>query len=154
MATDKARERIEKEQDLRTQEFTIRSNQSSSSSPSARSRRSAPITAATADERADIAGQFDKAKQELTRTSTATALLSCAPRRPGCVKDLATHTVGTVDFAGTILMTLVPQNEDMLAEVWVSNQDVGFVAPRAGREDQAHAFTFQKYGMLQGRCAR
>lgn len=29
----------------------------------------------------------------------------------------------------TIQMTLVPQNKDMLAEVWVSNQDVGFVRP-------------------------
>lgn len=31
------------------------------------------------------------------------------------VKDLATHTIGTVAAPGTILMTLVPQGEDMLA---------------------------------------
>lgn len=52
---------------------------------------------------------------------------------------------------GTILMTLVPQNEDMLAEVWVSNQDVGFVRPGQDVKIKLTAFTFQKYGMLEGK---
>jgi HlyD family secretion protein len=48
-------------------------------------------------------------------------------------------------------MTLVPQNEDMLAEVWVSNQDVGFVRPGQDVKIKLTAFTFQKYGMLEGK---
>ena len=45
----------------------------------------------------------------------------------GVVKDLATHTGGTVVQPGTILLTLVPKDEILRAEVWVTNEDIGFV---------------------------
>ena len=151
MATDKTRERIEREQDLRTQEFTIRSNQSLIEQSE---RKIAQITAdyrrQLQTERVDIAGQFDKARQELTKNERRFDLLELRAPQGGMVKDLATHTIGTVAAPGTILMTLVPQNEDMLAEVWVSNQDVGFVRPGQDVKLKLTAFTFQKYGMLEG----
>jgi HlyD family secretion protein len=151
MATDKARERIEKEQDLRTQEFTIQSNRSLIEQSE---RKIAQITAdyrrQLQTERVDIAGQFDKAKQDLTKNEHRFGLLELRAPQGGMVKDLATHTVGTVTSPGTILMTLVPQNEDMLAEVWVSNQDVGFVRSGQDVKIKLTAFTFQKYGMLEG----
>jgi hemolysin D len=151
MATDKTRERIEKEQDLRTQEFTIRSNQSLIEQSE---RKIAQITAdyrrQLQTERVDIAGQFDKARQELTKNQRRFDLLELRAPQGGMVKDLATHTIGTVAAPGTILMTLVPQDEDMLAEVWVSNQDVGFVRPGQDVKLKLTAFTFQKYGMLEG----
>ena len=48
-------------------------------------------------------------------------------------------------------MTLVPENDKLVAEVWVSNQDVGFV--RAGQEAKLKlaTFQFQKYGLMQGK---
>lgn len=151
MATDKARERIEKEQDLRTQEFTIRSNNSLIEQSE---RKIAQITAdyrrQLLTERVDVTGQLDKAKQELTKHEHRFDLLELRAPQAGMVKDLATHTVGTVASPGTILMTLVPRNEDMLAEVWVSNQDVGFVRPGQDVKIKLTAFTFQKYGMLAG----
>ena len=51
---------------------------------------------------------------------------------------------------GTVVLTLVPQNEQLLAEVWVSNEDAGFV--RAGQTVKVKlaAYLFQKYGMLDG----
>jgi HlyD family secretion protein len=66
------------------------------------------------------------------------------------VKDLATHTPGTVAAPGTILMTLVPKDETLRAEVWISNDDVGFVRPRQEAKLKLAAFTFQKYGMIDG----
>ena len=45
------------------------------------------------------------------------------------VKDLATHTAGTVVSPGTVLLTMVPHDEPLQAEVWVSNLDAGFVRP-------------------------
>jgi len=55
---------------------------------------------------------------------------------------------------GTILMTLVPANEPLRAEVWVANEDAGFV--RAGQEAKLKlaAFQFQKYGMAKGTVAQ
>ena len=66
------------------------------------------------------------------------------------VKDLATHTAGTVAAPGTILMTLVPKDEVLRAEVWVSNDDIGFVRPRQAVKIKLAAFQFQKYGMIDG----
>lgn len=152
MVTDKQRERIEKEQDLRTQEFTIRSNQALIEQSE---RRLAQITAdyrrSLQTERVETAAQFEKARQDLAKHEHRQGLLELRAPQPGVVKDLATHTAGTVASPGTILMTLVPENDTMLAEVWVSNQDVGFVRPGQDVKLKLAAFQFQKYGMIEGR---
>ncbi len=49
------------------------------------------------------------------------------------MKDLAKHTPGTVVAPGTILLTLVPHDEPLVAEVWVGNADAGFVLAEQGR---------------------
>jgi hypothetical protein len=36
------------------------------------------------------------------------------------------HIAGTVAASGTILVTLLPEREELVAEVWFSNEDVGF----------------------------
>jgi HlyD family secretion protein len=47
-------------------------------------------------------------------------------------------------------MTLVPKDEILRAEVWVKNDDIGFVRERQPVKVKLAAFTFQKYGMLEG----
>ncbi|HEX5337936.1 MAG TPA: HlyD family type I secretion periplasmic adaptor subunit [Gallionella sp.] len=172
MATDKARERIEKEQDLKSQEYLIQSAQASLAQST---RKLAQITAdyrrQLQAERADIDDKLDKAQGELTKHRYRRALHELkAPqecggnaaqqpdtRRPspgGCiVKDLATHTVGTVISPGTILMTLVPSDEILRAEVWVGNQDVGFIHTGEPVKIKFAAYQFQKYGMVEGQVA-
>jgi HlyD family secretion protein len=152
MYTDKQRERIEKEQDLRTQEFTMQSNQSLIDQSERK------IEQITADyrrqlqtDRVEIAAQFEKAEQELAKNEHRAGLLELRATEPGVVKDLATHTIGTVASPGTILMTLVPEGDDMLAEIWVSNEDVGFVRPGQDVKLKMAAFQFQKYGMVEGK---
>ena len=101
-------------------------------------------------ERVDVAAQYEKLRQELAKHEHRHQLLELRAPQAGTVKDLATHTAGTVTMPGTILMTLVPSSEQLLAEVWVSNQDVGFV--RAGQPVKLKlaAFQFTKYGMVEG----
>jgi HlyD family secretion protein len=48
-------------------------------------------------------------------------------------------------------MTLVPEGDVLIAEVWVSNQDVGFVRAGQPAKLKLAAFQFQKYGMLEGK---
>ena len=64
------------------------------------------------------------------------------------MKDLATHTPGTVVAPGTILLTLVPHDEPLVAEVWVGNIDAGFVQYNQKARVKLAAYPFQKYGML------
>ena len=47
-------------------------------------------------------------------------------------------------------MTLVPRDETLIAEVWVGNQDVGFVRPGQPVKVKLAPFQFQKYGMVEG----
>jgi len=155
MAADKARERIEREQDLRTQKFIIRSNEALiAQSEQKIAQIRADYRRQLQTEQVDIAAQFDKAHQELTKHEHRHRLLELRAPQSGEVKDLATHTVGTVASPGTILMTLVPQNEPLRAEVWVSNEDVGFVRPGQGVKLKLATFQFQKYGMLEGTVRR
>ena len=155
MATDKARERIEKEQDLRSQEFVIRSN------ASVIEQSEKKILQLTADyrrqlqaERTDTAVQLEKARQELAKVEHRQRLLELKAPQAGVIKDLATHTPGTVVSPGTILMTLVPQGETLRAEVWVSNQDIGFVKVGQPVKVKLAAYPFQKYGMVDARVAQ
>jgi hemolysin D len=149
--TDKQRERIEKEQDLRAQEYTIRSNLALiEQSEGKMAQISADYRRQLQTERVEIAAQFEKARQELAKLEHRHQLLELRAPQAGTVKDLATHTVGTVTMPGTILMTLVPQSEQLLAEVWVSNQDVGFVRPGQPVKLKVAAFQFTKYGMVEG----
>ena len=154
MANDKARERIEKEQDLKSQEHIIQSAQASLTQSS---RRLAQITAdyrrQLQTERADIEDKLDKSQGELTKQQYRRNLHELKAPQDGIVKDLATHTAGTVISPGTILMTLVPNGEILRAEVWVGNQDVGFIHTGEPVKIKLAAYQFQKYGMVEGRVA-
>jgi HlyD family secretion protein len=152
--TDKQRERIEKEQDLRTQEATIRSSEALIEQSQAK------IAQITADyrrqlqaERIETAAQLEKAVQELAKQAHRRELLELRAPQAGIVKDLATHTSGTVAAPGTILMTLVPEGDRLVAEVWVSNDDVGFIHAGQKARLKLAAFQFQKYGLLEGKVS-
>jgi HlyD family secretion protein len=151
IATDKRRERIEKEQDLRAQEFIIRANEALiAQSESKLEQISADYRRQLESERVEVATQLEKAGQELARHEHRQGRLELRAPADGIVKDLATHTAGTVAAPGTILMTLVPEDETLVAEVWVGNQDVGFVRPGQAAKIKLAPFQFQKYGMVEG----
>ncbi len=77
--------------------------------------------------------------------------LSLKAPQAGIIKDLATHTPGTVVSPGTVLMTLVPNNEALQAEVWLKNEDAGFVHQHQAVKVKLAAYPFQKYGMVDGK---
>lgn len=154
MFTDKQRERIEKERDLKAQEAAIASARATIAQEE---KKIAQITAdyrrQLQTERVEIAAQAAKAAQELAKQAHRNEYLELRAPQDGVVKDLATHTIGTVTSPGTILMTLVPKDEILRAEVWVKNDDVGFVREGQPAKIKLAAFTFQKYGMLDGAVA-
>ncbi len=155
MYTDKQRERIEREQDLRAQESVIASARSTIAQEEKKiAQIAADYRRQLQTERVDIAAQLEKASQELAKQEHRQEYLELRASQDGVVKDLATHTVGTVTSPGTILMTLVPKDEILRAEVWVKNDDIGFVRETQAAKIKLAAFTFQKYGMLQGEVAR
>jgi HlyD family secretion protein len=151
MGSDKRRERIEKEQELKTQLHVIESARASTLQSEKK------LTQIETDyrrqlhaERNETQAAVDKLGQEIAKQAHRKDLLELKASESGVVKDLATHTAGTVVQPGTVMLTLVPQDETLRAEVWVSNDDIGFV--HAGQKVRLKfaAFSFQKYGMAEG----
>jgi hemolysin D len=151
MASDKRRERIEKEQELRTQEQIIESARASMQQSEKKLLQIASdYRRQLHTERNDIEGQADKLAQEVAKQAHRKSLMELRATQDGTVKDLATHTAGTVVQPGTVLLTLVPREEALSAEVWVSNEDIGFVRKGQAVKLKCVAFPFQKYGMMDG----
>lgn len=150
-ATDKHRERQERENELISQEYVTQSARAEIE------RAEKQIVQIKADykrrlqtERVETMAKLTAVEQELAKEDHRYKLLELMAPQDGIVKDLATHTIGTVVSTGTIMMNLVPKHEELQAEVWIDNQDIGFVEPGMMSKIKLNTFTFQKYGMLDG----
>lgn len=152
MVLDKQRERIEKEQDLHAQEYTAQSLQSSIMQSQRRlSQIKSDYRQKLEAEHVSIYADYQKLQQEWAKQQHKNSLLEIKAPHDGIVKDLATHTPGTVVSPGMVLMTLIPNNEELQAEVWVKNEDAGFVHPGQNVKLKLSAYPFQKYGMVDGK---
>ena len=155
MYSEKQRERIEKEQDLKSQEHAIAGARATIAQSEKRlAQIGADYRRGLQAERAEAAPQAERLREELAKQQHRHGLLELRAPHGGTVKDLATHTPGTVVAPGTILMTIVPVGEKLRAEVWVSNDDIGFVHVAQRAKIKLASFQFQKYGMLQGSVAQ
>jgi hemolysin D len=148
---DKTRERIEKEQELKAQTHEVASLRATIEQSR---KKLAQITSIYRQqlqiERAEANAQRLKLELELGKQTYRSGLMELKAPHDGIVKDLATHTVGTVVSPGTILMTLVPINDPVKAEVWVADVDAGFVEVGQAVMLKIGAFPFNKYGMAKG----
>ncbi|MEW6589865.1 MAG: HlyD family type I secretion periplasmic adaptor subunit [Pseudomonadota bacterium] len=148
---EKERDRIEKEQDLRAQASAADSLRAS---VQASQKRLAQITSnyrsELQNERVETESQYLKVREEWAKISHKVRLLELRAPQVGIVKDLATHTRGTVVSPGTVLMTIVPHEDPLQVEVFVKNEDVGFVRPDQRVKVKLSAYPFQKYGMIEG----
>ncbi len=103
------------------------------------------------NERVEANGEYQKLTQDLAKQTHRSQLLELKAPQAGIVKDLATHTVGTVVSTGTVLLSIVPEAEPLVAEVLIRHDDVGFVHPHQAVKLKLAAYPFQKYGLLDGK---
>lgn len=151
MLLDKQRDRIEKEQDLAAQQFAIASLRAQVSQGQKRiAQMQSNYRQGLQNERVEADAQRHRLQQEWDKHSHRHALLELRAPQDGTVKDLATRTIGSVVSAGTVLMTVVPANEPLQAEVWVANQDAGFVLPGQPVKLKLAAYPFQRFGLIEG----
>lgn len=148
---EKQRDQLEKEQDLRAQQATV---DSLGAMLFVSENRTAQIQSAyqseLRNERAETDSALKKLHEEQEKIRHKSGLLALRAPQSGIVKDLATHTTGTVVAPGTILMSLVPQSEPLQAEVLIKNEDIGFVHVGQQVQIKLAAYPFQKYGLIAG----
>lgn len=150
-ANDKIREKIEKEQELKTQDSVVAAlvsavEQSSKKLDQIKSNYQSQLLG----ERLELQGQQTKTASEIQKQAYRSQLLELRAPVDGTVKDMATYTLGAVVQPGTVLLNLVPKNEQLYAEVAIRNDDVGFVVPGQAAKIKLQAYPFQKYGLLAG----
>ena len=151
MALDRQRLSVEAQQDLLAQAYAVASLKATIEQTE---KRIAQIDSSYRQqlhtERAEAEAAHTRLKQNREKQQHRHTLLELKAPQAGLVKDLATHTPGTVVAPGTILLTLVPQDEPLVAEVWVSNIDAGFVQEKQRARVKLAAYPFQRYGMIDG----
>lgn len=148
---EKQRDQLEKEQDLRAQQATV---ESLGAMLQVSENRLAQIQSGyqseLRNERAETDSALKKLHEEQQKIRHKSGLLALRAPQSGIVKDLATHTTGTVVAPGTIMMSLVPQSEPLQAEVLIKNEDIGFVHVGQQVQIKLAAYPFQKYGLIAG----
>jgi hemolysin D len=148
---DKQREYLEKARDLSAQQATLASL---AAAAAAADKQIAAVTSKyrsdLQNERIEAEAQYRKFQQDMLKQAHKSGLLELKAPQAGIAKDLATHTIGTVVSPGTVLLSLVPDNEPLVAEVMVKNDDIGFVYPHQKVKLKLATFPFQQYGMLDG----
>jgi HlyD family secretion protein len=150
-AEEKQRDQLEKEQDLRAQQATVESlGAMQQVSENKLAQMQSAYQSALRNERAETDSALKKLREEQEKIRHKSGLLTLRAPQAGIVKDLATHTTGTVVAPGTILMSLVPQSEPLQAEVLIKNEDIGFVHVGQQVQIKLAAYPFQKYGMIAG----
>lgn len=155
MLRQRSRERLEAEQDLRAQEHRVESALATIEQAERRmAQLAANYRAQLRTERLEAERDRSRLAQDLEKLRHREDLGELRAPADGVVKDLATHSAGAVLAPGAVLMTLVPDGEPLLAEVWLQNRDAGMV--RAGQPVKLKlaAFPFQRYGMLGGKVLR
>jgi HlyD family secretion protein len=152
---EKQRERIETEQNLVSQRRTVTGLRARITQGQSR------IALVTSDyrqkllaERTEAQAAAQRAEQELAKQEHRGKLAELRAPQDGIIKDVATYTVGAVVNAGTVLMSLVPANDELVAEVYIKNEDVGFVREGQSAKIKLAPYPFQKYGMIEGTIVR
>lgn len=149
--TEKQRQRIETEQNLASQQRNAESIRSRIAEVQGRiARVTSEYRQQLLTERVEAQSLLLRAEQELAKQEHRGRLSELRAPQDGIIKDVATYTVGAVVNAGTVLMSLVPVDEELVAEVMIKNEDVGFVHQGQRAKIKLATYPFQKYGMLEG----
>jgi HlyD family secretion protein len=152
---DKQRDYLEKSQDLRAQQSTVASLESAINQAKTQTNQiTSKYRSDLQNERVEAGGQQRKLEQDWLKQEHKTGLLELKAPQAGIVKDVAVRTVGTVVSPGTVLLSIVPESEPLVAEIMIKNDDVGFVYPQQKVKVKLAAYPFAKYGMMEGEISR
>jgi hemolysin D len=89
-------------------------------------------------------------EQELIKAKSTNAQQQLIAPVAGTVEQLVLTTIGGVVTPAQELMRIVPQDQQLVAEAWLLNKDIGFVEVGQTAELKLESFEFTKYGVIDG----
>lgn len=151
-AAEKQRDLTEKAKDLDAQQATVAALNATMAAQQKRiSQLHSTYKSELQKELADVKARIAQLQPTLHKSIYREGLMELKAPQDGTIKDLATTTVGAVVQPGTIIMTLVPEGEQLFADVSIKNEDVGFTQVGQAAQIKLAAYPFQRYGMLTGK---
>lgn len=90
-------------------------------------------------------------QEEYTKAKQKNSLQKIYSPVNGFVNQLAVNTPGAVVQAAQPLMTIVPEDEELVVEAMVPNKDIGFLEIGDDVTVKLETFPFTKYGTIHGR---
>ncbi|WP_199610550.1 HlyD family type I secretion periplasmic adaptor subunit [Flocculibacter collagenilyticus] len=94
--------------------------------------------------------QHETYQQDFSKAQELNAKQSIRSPVDGVVQQLLISTVGGVVTPAQQLMLIVPEQDQLIAEVFLENKDIGFVQEGQAAEVKLHTFPFTKYGVVHG----
>lgn len=92
--------------------------------------------------------QIDEA---LTKAVRISDLVKLTAPQDGIVLEVAKRSAGSVAREAEALISMVPSNVPLVAEITIRSSDVGYTKPGDVVEVKVDAFPFQRHGMLKGK---
>ncbi|QPI50049.1 HlyD family type I secretion periplasmic adaptor subunit [Massilia antarctica] len=150
-SADKEREAVEKARDLDAQRSTVAAlNSAMAAQRQKLSQLHSTYKSDLERELAEIRAKLGQLQPSLDKSSYREGQMVLRAPQDGVIKDLATTTTGAVVQPGAVVLTLVPKDELLFADVNIKNEDVGFVAVGQRAKVKLAAYPFQRHGMLSG----
>ncbi|WP_150466541.1 HlyD family type I secretion periplasmic adaptor subunit [Francisella sp. SYW-9] len=91
------------------------------------------------------------AEQELHKATTLNGKNTIKSPIDGIVHEMQIHTIGAVVTPAQVLMQIVPLDQKLEAEVYVKNEDIGYLKKGQTAEVKVNTFPFAEYGVLHGK---
>ncbi|WP_408642470.1 HlyD family type I secretion periplasmic adaptor subunit [Sinorhizobium chiapasense] len=98
----------------------------------------------------ELRGQRDTASTELNKMELRREMVALTAPADAVVLDLAQRSVGSVVREAEPIVTLVPLNVPLEAEVEINSRDIGRVTVNEEVRIKFDAYPFQKYGTASG----
>jgi hemolysin D len=87
---------------------------------------------------------------EFAKAQQLNALKTLRAPVAGVVQSIGITTLGSAVAANQPLLTIVPENTPLIAEVFLSNNDIGYVRVGQAVELKMDSFPFTQYGAVAG----
>lgn len=105
-------------------------------------------------EQTDIIQKIDNLQQDKIKAAHNIQLKELLSPIDGYVKDILTTSHSAVISEGNTLMTIVPSNDILKADILVQNSDIGFIELGQVVKLKVETYSFQKYGLITGKVEK
>lgn len=99
-------------------------------------------------ELSDVENRITTFDQEMVKADKRVTLQNLKSPVTGTVHQLAIHTIGGVVTPAQELMHIIPHDDPIEVEAWLSNKDIGFVQEGQEAAIKVETFPFTKYGLV------